>query len=326
MAREADGSVRDALSLLDQVLSLGRDSLSHQEVVELLGLVDRELVRATARAVLEGDAARVLELVEQVYAAGGEMQAFYAALQEHFRNLAAALAAPEGAALFGLEAEELAELRREAARFSPESLHEVFDHLARSEELFRRAAQPRLVMEMTLLKLTQLKPVLSLEDILARLGGGDGGEDEREPEEPSQGPAPRPAPRQDSAAGPAAARALAEMAGREGYPRLASYLGQAEVSREEGHLVVRLPATPLAQDLVTEENQRRLEEMARQLWPEVEGLRLEAAPAPEEEPSAPPADQEAQRAAELADHPAVREAVEVFEAQVVALNPTPPQR
>ncbi len=326
MAREADGSVRDALSLLDQVLSLGRESLSHQEVVELLGLVDRELVRTTARAVLEGDAARVLELVEQVYAAGGEMQTFYAALQEHFRNLAAALAAPEGAALFGLEAEELAELRREAAHFSPESLHEVFDHLARSEELFRRAAQPRLVMEMTLLKLTQIKPVLSLEDILARLGSGDGGEEDGgESEESSQGPAPRPAPQQDSAAGPAAARGLAEMAGREGYPRLASYLGQGEVLWEEGLLVVRLPATPLARELVTEENQRRLEDMARQLWPEVEGLRLEAAPAPEEEPAKPPADREAQRAAELADHPAVREAVEVFEAQVVALNPTPGQ-
>ena len=92
MAREADGSVRDALSLLDQVLAAGRDSMSHSEVVELLGLVDRELVSATAAAVLAGQAGEVLDLVSRVYAAGGEMQAFYAALQEHFRNLAAAKA------------------------------------------------------------------------------------------------------------------------------------------------------------------------------------------------------------------------------------------
>jgi len=174
MAREADGSVRDALSLLDQVLSSGRQSMTHAEVVELLGLVDRELVTATAQAVLAGDAGLVLDLVSRVYAAGGEMQAFYGALQEHFRNLAAAKAAPPGADLFGLTDEELAGLRQQTKEYSAETLHEIFDHLAASEDLFRRASQPRLVMEMTLLKLTQVKPVLSLEDIISGLGSAGG--------------------------------------------------------------------------------------------------------------------------------------------------------
>ncbi|MFH1036136.1 MAG: DNA polymerase III subunit gamma/tau, partial [Pseudomonadota bacterium] len=190
MAREADGSIRDALSLLDQVLSAGRRDLSHAQVVELLGLVDRELVRAAAQAVLEGDAGRVLDLVAQVYAAGGEMQAFYGALQEHYRNLAAAKAAPAGVDLFGLTEEEIKDLREQAGPISAETLHEIFDQLARSEELFRRAGQPRLVMEMTLLKLCQVRPVLSLEDVIERLGrasASPGGGDE-------PAPAPRPAP------------------------------------------------------------------------------------------------------------------------------------
>jgi DNA polymerase-3 subunit gamma/tau len=82
--------------------------------------------------VLEGDPGRVLDLVAQVYAAGGEMQAFYAALQEHFRNLAAAQAAPPDSELFGLTAEELQALRGQAAKSSPETLHEIFDQLARA--------------------------------------------------------------------------------------------------------------------------------------------------------------------------------------------------
>ncbi|MCA1906503.1 MAG: DNA polymerase III subunit gamma/tau, partial [Desulfarculus sp.] len=169
LAREADGSIRDALSLLDQVLASGRREMTHAEVVELLGLIDQELVRACAAALLAGQAGEVLDLVARVYAAGGEMQAFYGALQERFRNLAAAQAAPEGVDLFGLTDEEIAELKASAAGVSPETLHEMFDLLARSEELFRRAGQPRLVMEMTLLKLCQVRPVLSLEAIIAGL-------------------------------------------------------------------------------------------------------------------------------------------------------------
>ena len=176
MAREADGSVRDSLSILDQVLSVGKKEYSHQEVVELLGLVDKALVHETAQAVLAGDASKVLDLVGQVYGAGGEMQSFYAGLQEHFRNLAAARDVAEGTELFGLTQDELADLKKEAMATSPETLHEVFDVLARSEDLFRRAAQPRLVMEMTLLKLTQVKPVLGLDQIVNRLSAIAGGQ------------------------------------------------------------------------------------------------------------------------------------------------------
>jgi DNA polymerase-3 subunit gamma/tau len=177
MAREADGSVRDSLSILDQVLSVGKKEYSHQEVVELLGLVDKALVQETARAVLAGDASKVLELVGRVYGAGGEMQSFYAGLQEHFRNLAAARDVAEETELFGLTQDELADLKKEALSTSPETLHEIFDVLARSEDLFRRAAQPRLVMEMTLLKLTQVKPVLGLDQIVNRLAAIAGGEE-----------------------------------------------------------------------------------------------------------------------------------------------------
>ncbi|MBI4797202.1 MAG: DNA polymerase III subunit gamma/tau, partial [Desulfarculus sp.] len=218
MAREADGSIRDSLSLLDQVLSAGRQDLSHQEVVELLGLVDRELVAASAQAVLAGDAGRVLDLVAQVYAAGGEMQAFYGALQEHFRNLAAAKAAPAGVDLFGLTDEEIADLRAQAGTASAETLHEIFDVLARAEELFRRASQPRLVMEMTLLKLCQVRPVLSLEEVIERLGqaaaqAGPGGEaGAAAPVAPATPATPRPAPTAPpvpAATAPAPARSAA---------------------------------------------------------------------------------------------------------------------
>jgi DNA polymerase-3 subunit gamma/tau len=357
MAREADGSVRDSLSLLDQVLSLGRDELSHQEVVELLGLVDRELVAQTAEAVLAGDAGRTLDLVEQVYGAGGEMQAFYAALQEQFRNLAAAQAAPPDVELFGLSQEEIEELRRAAADVSPETLHEIFDHLARAEEMFRRASQPRLVMEMTLLKLTQVKPVLNLEQIIEALQGNfpEGLTSPAPPREAPSGPgqAPpqaggsqpqngpgivsarpedfsaAPAPVAPPAAGsqrsmPAPEQALKELAGyvgKSGQAQLSSYLGRAQVKKGQGSLVVTLPASPIARGLCTPDNQDKLCGLMRELWSDACPITLQAGA---EEPEPQPADAEDLAAvSSLAEHPAVQEAAEVFEAQVVALNPTP---
>ena len=331
MAREADGSVRDALSLLDQVLSLGQKKMSHQEVVELLGLVDRELVRATAQAVLEGDAGRVLDLVAQVYSAGGEMLAYYGALQEHFRNLAAAKATSAGAELFGLTAEEIKDLQEQAKEASPETLHEVFDQLARSEELFRRAGQPKLVMEMTLLKLTQVRPVLSLEEVIARLGEAGGGLPEPEPSKPrpvkSSPPKPEnqdlPARGEAPAAAEAALKELSRYAART-EPTLASYLSRAQARYEGSLMVITMPPGPLASNLLNDKNQIKLTNLMAELFAKPIKIRLETAQAPSEPQTNGPS--KAELASELAEHPAVQEAVEVFEAQVVALNPSVPDK
>ena len=358
ISREADGSVRDSLSLLDQVLSAGQKEMTHQEVVELLGLVDRELVRKTAGAILSGDSGRALDLVGQVYAAGGEMQAYYGALQEHFRNLAAAKAAPAGSELFGLTDEELAELRAQAGETSAETLHEVFDQLARSEELFRRSGQPRLVMEMTLLKLTQLKPVISLEDILAGLAkagaspaGGTAARPAPSPANAARAPSAAPPQAPSSGAPPSAPRAMAAPAAEpapepecplppaqggnapsdpkealakftayscRSEPVLAGYLGRSRAAWQGGDLVVTLPAGSLTHAQATSENEGKL----TRLWRELFGAGAVKLKAPKPPESAPARlAKRAEVAADLVEHPAVREAMEVFQAEVVSLNP-----
>jgi len=169
IAKEADGSVRDALSLLDQIISFGKDQISHKEVIELLGLINYKLVTSTTKAMLAGDAVKLLELVNQVYIAGGEMQIFCTALQEHFRNLIIAKIISSETAFFGFTKEEITQLKLQANEITIETLYEFFDQLVNLEKLFYRSNYPRLVMEITLLKLTQIRPVFSLSDIIIRL-------------------------------------------------------------------------------------------------------------------------------------------------------------
>jgi len=105
-------------------------------------------------------------------------------------------------------------------------------------------------------------------------------------------------------------------------PALASYLGRSSASLAQNRLTVVLPAGSLASSFATPENQEALQEMAAELWGP--GLTLllqasaEAEPPPERRARA---EAQAKAAAELADHPAVRQATEIFEAEVVALNP-----
>ncbi len=332
ISREADGSVRDALSLLDQLLSLGRDDLSHAEVVELLGLIDTEMVRQSAQAVLAGDGGRLLDLVEQVYAAGGEMQAFYGALQEHFRNLAAAQAAGEGLDLFGLSAEEIAELRRQAQGVSPETLHEIFQELAASEELFRRASQPRLVMEMTLLKLTQVRPVLHLDEIVERLAA-------QAPPAPAPAPPPKAGPAQKAAAKPRPPvppapeeeglpdnpdKALGQLADyvSRAEPTLALQLAKARLQRSQRHLAITLPGGVMARAACTPQKEETLARLAAELWGGAFTVSLSCQAPPAEERKAPTDSGTQNGRTAVASHPAVAEAVEVFEAEVVAIKPS----
>jgi len=109
--------------------------------------------------------------------------------------------------------------------------------------------------------------------------------------------------------------------GKSGQAQLSSYLGRAQVKKGEGCLVVTLPASPIARSLCTPDNQDKLCGLMRELWSDACSINLEAAV--EEAAQLPATEEDLAAVSSLAEHPAVQEAAEVFEAQVVALNPDP---
>jgi DNA polymerase-3 subunit gamma/tau len=168
LARAAEGSMRDAESLLDQVVSFTGPKVEDKHITEILGLMDKNLVLETSRAILEGDASRCLDIVDQVYNHGYDMKEFYRALMDQFRNLLVCHIGPDEEVLHLLE-DDREELKRQADLAGREKLQQALNLLIAREESLRLTSHPRLVLEIILIKLSQLDDVLSFDALIQKI-------------------------------------------------------------------------------------------------------------------------------------------------------------
>lgn len=171
VAREADGSMRDAQSLLEQLLAFSRDGLPDSEVLDILGVVDRQSIHRVGEAILNGDGKTCLQVVEDIYRRGIDSRRFCQQLCDHFRNLLFLSLAgdKEGASQLDLPVEERELLGKQAAHVTPDSLYLYFQMILRGEEEIRRSSLPRISLEMLLLRLSQLPRLQSLNGLVDRL-------------------------------------------------------------------------------------------------------------------------------------------------------------
>jgi len=169
IAREADGSMRDAQSLLEQLLAFSGDGLPDEEILDILGVIDRRSVLRAGEAVISGDAEGCLDLVEDLYRRGIDTRRFCQHLCDHFRNLLFLTLGDARETHLDLPAEERKFLGEQAARTSRDSLHVYFQMLLRGEEEIRRSSMPKIALEMLLLRMTQLPRLESLDAVLVRI-------------------------------------------------------------------------------------------------------------------------------------------------------------
>jgi DNA polymerase-3 subunit gamma/tau len=172
IAREAEGSMRDAQSLLDQVLSFSGSEVSDQAVVEVLGVVDRQILQEIVQALGEGEPARLLQIVEAVHNYGYDLKEFCGELTRLMRDCLVLKVFPqakERAGLLDLPEEEVSRLLPEVEKFSREELHSYFRAFLTAHDEIARSSFPRLILEMILTKLARRKPILSIQEVLEKL-------------------------------------------------------------------------------------------------------------------------------------------------------------
>jgi len=167
VARQAEGGMRDALSLLDQVRAACGDAPADAEVAEALGAVDAAAVSRIAGALVRRDGAAVLVEVEALHARGLEMKRVAEELVRHLRNVVVAKLVP--AAPIDLPDLELEEVRGQAAAADAAQLTRLFDLVQRSMVEVKLSEQPRYALEVALLEGVFLAPGAQVSELVARV-------------------------------------------------------------------------------------------------------------------------------------------------------------
>src|SRR5215467_1326688 len=170
LAQAGEGSVRDSLSALDQAIACCGSQLHAADVRALLGMFSLESLEQVSRSLMEGNSARMLEIVDELERNGQNLQHFSRELSRYFRNLLVARMAGAETRLVAASPAQRQRLAQIAGGFSEEDLTR---YLALSLDLFRDlqfSLQPRFHLEIGLVRLVQAGRLLPIEQALAGLG------------------------------------------------------------------------------------------------------------------------------------------------------------
>lgn len=171
LARAAQGSLRDALSLLEQAVAYCGREIHDRQVRELLGVVSEEVLHELVEAVAAQSAQRALALVHRLIREGQNLQHFCREAIRHIRNLLVARVAGADSELIAAPAEERPALAAAASKFSEEDLTRLFQILLTTDDDLRRKPDPQLHLELGLLRMVNAARLAPLEEVLAELGG-----------------------------------------------------------------------------------------------------------------------------------------------------------
>src|SRR3990170_281051 len=168
IAREADGSMRDGQSLLEQVISFSGASIGREEVLDALGLMDRTVIFNLCEAVLKKDAIACLNIVEKMHVFGYDFKKVIIELLEQVRDLAV-IKVTHGASFPDLPESEMNILRALAGLAGLERLQLQFSVLSKGYEELIRSTTPRYSLEMTLLKALHMDDVTPMSEIISKI-------------------------------------------------------------------------------------------------------------------------------------------------------------
>jgi len=160
MARSADGSVRDAESLLDQAVSFSKERINTKDVVSMLGTVEEEAFFEITAAIINKDSEAALKIINKITNDGKDLYQFANGLLEHFRNLAVARLNAKADGLIDLPKETIDRIYKQAAEFDINDIISFFNLLSSTHEIMRKSGLARIQLEVVVIKFIK-KPLPS---------------------------------------------------------------------------------------------------------------------------------------------------------------------
>jgi DNA polymerase-3 subunit gamma/tau len=169
VAREAAGSMRDAMSLLDQLIAWGGNQLRGEDVARVLGVASHAVLYELSRALVSGDAARCLEVVAQLSEMGQDIPHAARDLLSLLRDLVVAKVSADPARLLDLPDSEAEDVKRLAKEAGEDDLTRLYHGFSQGYDEVVKSGQPRAAFEMLLVRLARRPPLIPLDTLLQRL-------------------------------------------------------------------------------------------------------------------------------------------------------------
>jgi DNA polymerase-3 subunit gamma/tau len=169
VARAAEGSMRDAQSLLDRILAYCPDEVQDADIEELLGRVDRSFLYKITEALTAANPEGCLSVLNTVYEAGCDLRQFYYAYLEHLRDLMVATVSSNAPAWLDMPEEELKEVVRLAKSLPAEKLQRLFRLWYAAEIEINQSPLPKVALEMCLLEMIHARQTIPIEEALHKL-------------------------------------------------------------------------------------------------------------------------------------------------------------
>jgi len=169
IAREAEGSIRDALGLLEHVLSFSQSQVSLADVSEFLGLIDTRFLFDMSAAILARDVHTALELIHEIWRAGFEIQRFYSDLLVYFHQLVLVKLGTEPIRKIDLSKLEIEQMKLLVGEIDVLHLIQIADFLLQAEFSIKSTPQTKFNLEMIVIKLLKIAPAMPLEFLIEKL-------------------------------------------------------------------------------------------------------------------------------------------------------------
>jgi len=169
IARMSEGAMRDAISILDQCISMGGKDISYDEVLSVIGVVNDTFIGDVVDALIERNSGTILEQVENLVMGGKDIKHFSSELVFYFRNLLICKITQKPEEVIEVPTDTMARMKNQCTGFSQDEIIYMIKELSQLEAGLKWATYPRVMLEVSLIKLAESRVTPDREDLLARL-------------------------------------------------------------------------------------------------------------------------------------------------------------
>ncbi|QZY57574.1 DNA polymerase III subunit gamma/tau [Crassaminicella profunda] len=169
IARNSDGAMRDALSILDQCISFGLGKITYDDVINILGTVSDDFIFRLVDYIQSQDAKDSMELIQELVSSGKDIQQFIKDLIEHYRNLMMTKVSKDLEGIINLSKENIERLVEQGKKLETNSIIRAIRELSQTAVDAKYATQPRILLEVAVIKLTQPMLDNSIEALIERI-------------------------------------------------------------------------------------------------------------------------------------------------------------